>query len=111
MTPYIQHEPTNMKGRGGVRSITVYMTNEERVRLVNSVYSNIKKLTIAQMLLTERRCTGERISEATGYSRSTISEALKEMEAVGVVTNTKTSYFRYYVLTSLGKKLLALSSL
>lgn len=111
MTPYIQHEPTTLKVRGGVKSATATMTNEEKVRLVNSVYSNIKKLTIAQMLLTEKKCTGERIWEATGFSRSTISEALKEMEAVGVVTNTKTSYFRYYALTSRGKKLLALSSL
>lgn len=87
------------------------MTNEEKLRLVQSVYSNPKRLRIAQLVLSEKKCTGEKISELTGYSRSTISEALKEMEAVGVVINVKSSYFRYYSLTSLGKRLLALTSL
>jgi biotin operon repressor len=81
------------------------MTSQEKVKLVCSVYSNVKKLTIAQ-LLKERARSGEEIATITGYTRPTISNILTEMQACGVVDPTQKSWFTYYSLTKLGKKML-----
>lgn len=95
----------NYIGRG-VKS-TAIMTNKEKVKIVSSVYSNVKKLTIAQ-LLKEKSRSGEQIAEITGYTRPTISGILKEMESCGVVAPTQKSWFTYYSLTKLGRRLLLL---
>lgn len=111
MTPYIQHEPTNMKGRGGVTAITVYMTNEEKLRLVQSVYSNPKRLRIAQFILANPYCTNEEISDVLEIEKTSVSKMVGEMLAVGVVeiiTKDKDRRSNHLRLTELGKKLLKL---
>lgn len=87
------------------------MTNEEKLRLVQSVYSNPKRLTIAQFILSHKSCTSERIIEATGFNKTTVSQIISEMKEVGVLNMTQSSadgrvYF--LSLTEIGKRLLRL---
>ncbi len=106
---YIQHEPTNMNVRGGVKSVTVYMTNEERYRLVNSIYSNPKRLTVAYFILSSKQCTSEQIIEATGFNKSTVSQIISEMVASGAASIAESSIDGrsfFISLTEVGKKLL-----
>jgi DNA-binding MarR family transcriptional regulator len=106
---YTQRNSEKFQSRG-VKS-TAYMTIEEKVRLVNSVYSNPKKLTIAQFILSHKGCTNDEISDATGIHKVTISQAISEMMEVGVVviaSSKKDKRVNYLSLTDLGKKLVRL---
>lgn len=85
------------------------MTNEERYRLVNSIYSNPKRLTVAYFILSSKQCTSEQIIEATGFNKSTVSHIVSEMVAAGAASITESdidgrSFF--ISLTEVGKKLL-----
>ncbi len=111
MIHHAKHEPTIIKVRGGVRSTTVYMTNEEKLRLVQSVYSNPKRLRIAQFIFSNKQCTAEQIIEATGYNKTTVSQIIAEMKEVGVVRSEQSlvdGRLFYLSLTDTGKRLIRL---
>ena len=87
------------------------MTNEEKCRLVNSVYSNPKKLTIAQLILSHKSCTSEQIIEATKFHKVSVSQMISEMIQVGVVEMAQSAIDKrvyYLTMTDLGKRLLKL---
>ena len=85
------------------------MTNEEKLRLVQSVYSNPKRLRIAQFILANPYCTNEEISDVLDIEKTSVSKMVGEMLAVGVVeiiTKDKDRRSNHLRLTELGKKLL-----
>lgn len=87
------------------------MTNEEKLRLVQSVYSNPKRLRIAQFIFSNKQCTAEQIIEATGYNKTTVSQIITEMKEVGVVRSEQSlidGRLYYLSLTDTGKKLVRL---
>lgn len=85
------------------------MTNEEKLRLVQSVYSNPKRLRIAQFILANPYCTNEEISDILEIEKTSVSKMVGEMLAVGVVEimiKDKDRRSNHLRLTDLGKKLL-----
>jgi DNA-binding MarR family transcriptional regulator len=93
----------------GVNS-TVCMTNEEKVKMVSSVYSNVKKLTIAQMILAKPMITSEEIITATGYPADSVSKMLSDMVKRGIIImqTGEDRRIKPLTLTNLGEKLLRL---
>jgi DNA-binding MarR family transcriptional regulator len=109
MHSYTQRNSGKFQSRG-VKS-TAYMTNEEKLRLVQSIYSNPKRLTIAQFIFSHKQCTAEQIIEATGYNKTTVSQIITEMKEVGVVVSTQSfldGRIYYLSLTDTGKRLIKL---
>ena len=92
----------------GVKS-TAIMTNEEKVKIVTSVYSNVKKLTIAQFIFNSKSCTSEQIIDHTGYDKVTVSVTIKDMLEAGLITistNEVDRRYRIITMTETGKRLM-----
>lgn len=94
----------------GVKS-TAFMTSEEKIKIVSSVYSNVKKLTIAQFIFNSKSCTSEQIIEATGYGSVSVSQILAGMLDAGIITMSVSDVDRRYrtvTMTELGKRIMKL---
>lgn len=84
------------------------LTEEDKTRIIASVYSNPKKLAIATQLFKLKESTGKELAEILSYPASTVNEALKEMHENTIVQARRESYYVYYSLTDLGKRLVTL---
>ena len=84
------------------------LTEEDKTRIIASVYSNPKKLAIATQIFKLKEATGKDLAELLSLPASTVNEALKEMLENGIVARRRESYFVHYSLTELGKKLVTL---
>lgn len=84
------------------------LTEEDKTRIISSVYSNVKKLKIATSIYALTESTADGLSERTGIKANLITMYLKEMEQAGVMTSRRESYFIYYSLTPFGKKIVTL---
>lgn len=84
------------------------LTEEDKSRIISSVYSNAKKLKIATAVYTLKESTAEALSEKTGIKANLITMYLKEMEQAGVMTSRRESYYIFYTLTTFGEKIVTL---
>lgn len=84
------------------------LTEEDKTRIISSVYSNPKKLAIATQIYKLKEATGKQLAEVLSLPPSTVNECLKEMHENGIVQPRRESYFVYYSLTELGKRLVTL---
>ena len=84
------------------------LTEEQRSKIVSSVYSNPKKLMIATFIYGNKEATTEQIAQKMGLKPARISEYVKEMQENSILISRRESYFVYYSLTEFGKKLVTL---
>jgi DNA-binding MarR family transcriptional regulator len=84
------------------------LTEEQKVKAISSVYSNIKKLKIATHIYKMKECSANELSKHTGMPAPRITEYLKEMSENGILNSRRDSYFVYYSLTDLGTKIVTL---
>ena len=88
------------------------LTEEEQVKAIASVYSNVSKLRMANFMYTHSPASPTQISEATKIIYSVTSRTLSEMLDAGVVE--KTDYKEpgtrqiFYRLTDLGKRIVTM---
>lgn len=86
------------------------LTDEQKVKAISSVYSNVKKLRIATLVYKHKEATAQDLAALTGFRSSDITYYLREMEENEVMTTRRESYFIYYSLTKFGKKIVMLLS-
>jgi DNA-binding transcriptional ArsR family regulator len=84
------------------------LTEEDKTRIISSVYSNVKKLKIATSIHALKESTADELSGRTGIKANLITTYLKEMENAGIMETRRESYFIYYRLTSFGEKIVTL---
>lgn len=84
------------------------LTDEEKTKIISSVYSNPKKLIIATHIYKLKESTANELSEKTGIKAPRVTEYLKEMQENGILQSRRQSYFVYYSLTELGNRLVTL---
>ena len=84
------------------------LTEEDKTRIIASVYSNPKKLIIATQIHKLKESSADELAGITGIKSNRVTEYLKEMHLNGVLTSRRESYFVYYSLTDFGKKLVTL---
>jgi DNA-binding HxlR family transcriptional regulator len=84
------------------------LTEEDKTRIISSVYSNPKKLLIATQIHKLKESSANELSGITGISSNKVTEYLKDMHTHGILTSRRESYFVYYSLTDFGKKLVTL---
>lgn len=84
------------------------LTDEEKTKIISSVYSNPKKLKIATSIYQLKESTADALSEKTGIKANLITMYLKDMESCGIMTSRRESYFIYYALTPFGEKIVTL---
>jgi len=88
-----------------------HLTIEQKLKAVNSVYSNQNRYNIATYIYKHSPASPVQIIESTGIVSSLVSRTITEMVQAGVVV--KTSYSEdnrkvYYELTPLGKKIITI---
>lgn len=84
------------------------LTEEDKVRIIASVYSNPKKLLIATQIHKLKESYADQLSENTGIKANLITMYLKDMEHAGIMSSRRYSYFIYYSLTDFGKRIVNL---
>jgi DNA-binding HxlR family transcriptional regulator len=84
------------------------LTEEDKSRIISSVYSNPRKLIIATQIHKLRESSADELAGLTGIKANKISEYLKDMHTNGILTSRRESYYVYYSLTDFGKKLVTL---
>lgn len=84
------------------------LTEEDKVRIIASVYSNPKKLLIATQIHKLKEASADELSEKIGIKANLITMYLKEMEEVGIMVTRRESYYVYYSLTAFGEKIVTL---
>jgi len=84
------------------------LTEEQKSKIVSSVYSNPKKLMIATYIYANKEATTEQLAQKMGLKPARISEYVKEMQENSILISRRESYFVYYSLTDFGKKLVTL---
>lgn len=84
------------------------LTEEDKTRIISSVYSNPKKLLIATQIHKLKESTSTELAEKLGMKAPRVNEYLKEMHENGILDSRRQSYFVYYSLTELGKRLVTL---
>lgn len=85
------------------------MTQQEKVKIVKSVYGNENYFAIANYIFMNRNCSNGDIIQATGLGKTTVSLAVSSMAAAGVVrieNDNKDGRERCIAMTELGKKLM-----
>lgn len=87
---------------------TDLLTEEQKTKIISSVYSNVKKLKVATAIYKLKESSADELSEKTGIKSNAITMILKEMEASGVMKSRRESYYIYYSLTSFGEKIVTL---
>ncbi|GGH42999.1 hypothetical protein GCM10007423_40040 [Dyadobacter endophyticus] len=84
------------------------LTEEDKTKIISSVYSNVKKLKIATSIHALKESTADELSERTGIKANLITMYLKEMEQAGIMVSRRESYYIHYSLTDFGKKIVTL---
>lgn len=84
------------------------LTEEDKTRIISSVYSNPKKLAIATHIYKLKESTSTDLAQLMGMKPPRVNEYLKEMQENGIVETRRESYYVYYSLTELGKRLVTL---
>jgi len=85
-----------------------HLTIEQKLKAVNSVYSNKTKYSIASFIYDRGTTFPVEIMEATNLKSNHVSNCLSEMVKAGVVTKDEASKHVYYRLTELGKKIMSI---
>lgn len=84
------------------------LTEEQKTKIISSVYSNVKKLKIATSIYKLKESSADELSEKTGIKSNAITTYLKEMESSGIMKSRRESYYIYYSLTPFGEKIVTL---
>jgi DNA-binding MarR family transcriptional regulator len=108
MTSPTSHNAINSRR---VASAAYLMTQEEKVKLISSVYSNLNKIKVAEIIREKGVCTNHDLHELTGIKKNALSTITNDMIEAGVLYKAKDSknlHFNYFSLTEKGKKLLLL---
>ncbi|MCF2487450.1 helix-turn-helix transcriptional regulator [Dyadobacter sp. CY347] len=84
------------------------LTDEDKVRIIASVYSNPKKLLIATQIHKLKESSADELTRLTGIKANLITMYLKEMEEAGIMKTRRESYYVFYSLTPFGEKIITL---